>query len=257
MSPCPVGTGSLTLRTDTSFTPPLRRDRSFYLSIYLLFSDRKRTVCDLSSKYYHPQSGWKKVLVGGGEQESAVEKKGQLEELRIGTRDGGHCALPLGFGPIASICKPRDCSLVVLNNYLKQRLVPVKHQMATLRLPSNLPSAVSRIVSSTCSSLRRGCDNASYFMWWIHTRGFSLWGCGVWSSHCVAATCLQFFFLFLLGFYVDLMVSRVRRNTGSARKFVADVVVWAAIRACYRCCEACVCYYSRSVTRFSLPLRKW
>ena len=36
MSPCPVGIGSLTLRTDTLFTPaPSKRDRSFYLSIYL------------------------------------------------------------------------------------------------------------------------------------------------------------------------------------------------------------------------------
>ena len=31
MALCPVGTGSLTLRTDTLFTPALKRGRSFYL----------------------------------------------------------------------------------------------------------------------------------------------------------------------------------------------------------------------------------
>jgi hypothetical protein len=34
-SPCPVGIGLLALRTDTLFTPAPKRDRSFYLSIYL------------------------------------------------------------------------------------------------------------------------------------------------------------------------------------------------------------------------------
>ena len=34
MALCPVGIGSLTLRTDTLFTPASKEDRSFYLSIY-------------------------------------------------------------------------------------------------------------------------------------------------------------------------------------------------------------------------------
>jgi hypothetical protein len=34
-SPCPVGIGLLALRTDTLFTPAPKRDRSFYLSIYV------------------------------------------------------------------------------------------------------------------------------------------------------------------------------------------------------------------------------
>jgi hypothetical protein len=35
MSLCPVGTGPLSRRTDTLFTPASKEDRSFYLSIYL------------------------------------------------------------------------------------------------------------------------------------------------------------------------------------------------------------------------------